>query len=93
MVLCLNDIDDSDDDNNDIGNEKVQSPTHSSNHVKESEKLCDECKQKVAETQKLQRKYEKLNAMYTNLCVRFAESQMNYNDLLKVNGVNTSKEN
>lgn len=93
MVLCLNVTDDSDDDKDDIGNEKVQSPTHGSDHGKNPRQLCDECKQKIADTQKLQKKFEKLNKKYTELCVLFKESQVHYNDLLKVSGLNTCEQN
>lgn len=57
-------------------------------HCEGFKELCNECKQNVAETQKIRKKFEKLKKKYTNLCVRFAESQVQYNDLLKVNGVN-----
>ncbi len=89
----LNFIDDSDDANNGIGNTKVQSPTHGFYHGNQPSQLCDKCKRKAAEIQKLQKKFEKLNKKYRKLCVAFAESQAHYNDLLRVSGGNTSEQN
>lgn len=55
-----------------------------------SEKLCDACKQKMTETQLLEKKFKKLKKLYANLCVRFAELKMQYDDLIKSNSVSES---
>ncbi|KAJ6639283.1 hypothetical protein Bhyg_12026, partial [Pseudolycoriella hygida] len=70
----------SDDENNENENRDA---SREYLHCKDFEKLCNDCKLNVVETQKIRRKYAKLKEMYANLCVRFAESQMQYNDALK----------
>lgn len=51
---------------------------------------CIECEKTSTDLQKLEKKFKKLKKRYLSLCVRFAESEMKLNNLIKANAVKPS---